>query len=247
LDPDDWVRQTGQGEVETNIGNAQDFLDFHLEFFQALSLRGATRREYIHNLLREIKEIRDNIFRDELIRILAERLKVNESDLVKVMRGQRSYRETSNENQTAGLKRIEFTSRDERAQIELLQLLVTQNVDIRNMVRTKVTLDMFTHPLLQKLAEQLLTEKMVVDTAAIIEYFTDKLEREIVTEILFSERDTDLPEQIVNDCLKTLKLIPVKKRIMELRINIREKEAQGQNPKTELNEIMKLQQELNDI
>ena len=34
---------------------------------------------------------------------------------------------------------------------------------------------------------------------------------------------------------------------MELRINIREKEAQGQNPKTELNEIMKLQQELNDI
>ena len=110
-----------------------------------------------------------------------------------------------------------------------------------------MTLDMFTHPLLQKLAEQLLTEKMVVDTAAIIEYFTDKLEREIVTEILFSERDTALPEQIVNDCLKTLKLIPVKKRIMELRINIREKEAQGQNPKTELNEIMKLQQELNDI
>ena len=247
LDPDDWVRQTGQGEVETNIENAQDFLDFHLEFFQALALRGATRREYIHNLLREIKEIRDNIFRDELIRILAERLKVNESDLVKVMRGQRSYRQISNENQTAGLKRIEFTSREERAQIELLQLLVTQNVDIRNMVRTKVTLDMFTHPLLQKLAEQLLTEKMVVDTAAIIEYFTDKLEREIVTEILFSERDTALPEQIVNDCLKTLKLIPVKKRIMELRINIREKEAQGQNPKTELNEIMKLQQELNDI
>ena len=52
-----------------------------------------------------------------------------------------------------------------------------------------------------------------------------------------------VPEKV----LKTLKLIPVKKRIMELRINIREKEAQGQNPKTELNEIMKLQQELNDI
>ena len=106
---------------------------------------------------------------------------------------------------------------------------------------------MFTHPLLQRLAKQLLKGKMVVDMAAIIEYFTDKIEREIITEILFGEQDTDLPEQIVNDCLKTLKLIPIKKKIDELRIKIREKEAQGRNPKVELSKIMKLQQELKDI
>ena len=78
----------------------------------------------------------------------------------------------------------------------------------------------------------------------IIEYFSDKLEREIVTEILYQEHDTSLTEQIVNDCLKTLKLGPIKRRIDELRITIREKETKGQNPKVELNKVMKLQQEL---
>ena len=246
LDPDDWIRQNGREEIITSIGNAQDFLDFHLEYFQALNLKGSERRDYIYNITREIKEIRDNIFRDELIRVLAERLKVNESDLVKIMKEQRSRTQTNNKDQISRSLLTEFTSKEKKAQIELLQLLVNKDESIRSMVKTKVNIDMFTHPLLQKLARQLLKGKMIVDTAAIIEYFSDKLEREIVTEILYQEHDTSLTEQIVNDCLKTLKSGPIKRRIDELRISIREKETKGQNPEVELNKVMKLQQELKD-
>ena len=246
LDPDDWIRQNGREEIKTSIGNTQDFLDFHLEYFQAMSLKGSERRDYIYNITREIKEIRDNIFRDELVRVLAERLKVNESDLVKIMKEQRSRTQTNNKDQISRSLLTEFTSKEKKAQIELLQLLVNKDESIRSMVKTKVNIDMFTHPLLQKLARQLLKGKMMVDTAAIIEYFSDKLEREIVTEILYQEHDTSLTEQIVNDCLKTLKLGPIKRRIDELRITIREKETKGQNPKVELNKVMKLQQELKD-
>ena len=246
LDPDDWIRQNGREEIKTSIGNAQDFLDFHLEYFQALNLKGSERRDYIYNITREIKEIRDNIFRDELIRVLAERLKVNESDLVKIMKEQRSRTQTNNKDQISRSLLTEFTSKEKKAQIELLQLLVNKDESIRSMVKTKVNIDMFTHPLLQKLARQLLKGKMIVDTAAIIEYFSDKLEREIVTEILYQEHDTSLTEQIVNDCLKTLKSGPIKRRIDELRITIREKETKGQNTEVELNKVMKLQQELKD-
>ena len=246
LDPDDWIRQNGREEIKTSIGNTQDFLDFHLEYFQAMSLKGSERRDYIYNITREIKEIRDNIFRDELVRVLAERLKVNESDLVKIMKEQRSHTQTNNKDQISRSLLTEFTSKEKKAQIELLQLLVNKDESIRSMVKTKVNIDMFTHPLLQKLARQLLKGKMMVDTAAIIEYFSDKLEREIVTEVLYQEHDTSLTEQIVNDCLKTLKLGPIKRRIDELRITIREKETKGQNPKVELNKVMKLQQELKD-
>ena len=176
--------------------------------------------------------------------MLAERLRVNESDLVKIMKEQRSRTQTNNKDQISRSLLTEFTSKEKKAQIELLQLLVNKDESIRSMVKTKVNIDMFTHPLLQKLARQLLKGKMMVDTAAIIEYFSDKLEREIVTEILYQEHDTSLTEQIVNDCLKTLKLGPIKRRIDELRITIREKETKGQNPKVELNKVMKLQQEL---
>ena len=217
-----------------------------MEYFQALNLKGSERRDYIYNITREIKEIRDNIFRDELIRVLAERLKVNESDLVKIMKEQRSHTQTNNKDQISRSLLTEFTSKEKKAQIELLQLLVNKDESIRSMVKTKVNIDLFTHPLLQKLARQLLKGKMIVDTAAIIEYFSDKLEREIVTEILYQEHDNSLTEQIVNDCLKTLKSGPIKRRIDELRITIREKETKGQNTAVELNKVMKLQQELKD-
>ena len=82
---------------------------------------------------------------------------------------QRSHTQTNNKNQISRSLLTEFTSKERKAQIELLQLLVNKDESIRSMVKTKVNIDMFTHPLLQKLARQLLKGKMIVDTAAIIE------------------------------------------------------------------------------
>ena len=248
IDPDDWVHEFGHEDIVKGIENPTSFLDFHLEFHHSIDLDGAERKNYIHNFAQELRNIKDGIIRNDLVRALSEKLLVAEEDLFRVIRTQRVspvYEGRTEDNYDA--KKVTFTSIGDRAQIELLQLLVNPDKDIRKSIREKVTIDLFTEPLLQRIAKIILDEKLHVETAEIIEYFQDKKERDSVAEILFTEVQNIPPEQIVTDCLKILKSIPLKDRIQSLRIIIRDKEAKGEDPEDELNEVIRLRQELNEI
>ena len=246
-DPDDWVRAVGRNDVLSAIESPTSFLDFHLEFHSGKSLEGAERRQYILDLMREIRSIQDGIVRNDLVRILSEKLMVDEHDLVRVMKSQRVNPVQYTDQTDQGDEIPKFTSIADRAQIELLQLLALEEQSTRQYVQENVSLALFTTPLLKKVAGFLLDEKLSVESSAIIEYFQDKHERDSVAQILFAETQNIPPEQIVSDCLKILKSMPLKERIQSLRIQIREKESNGDDPQKELDEVIKLQQELNDI
>ena len=246
-DPDDWVRAVGRNDVLSAIESPTSFLDFHLEFHSGKSLEGAERRQYILDLMREIRSIQDGIVRNDLVRILSEKLMVDEHDLVRVMKSQRVNPVQYTDQTDQGDEIPKFTSTADRAQIELLQLLALEEQSTRQYVQENVSLALFTTPLLKKVAGFLLDEKLSVESSAIIEYFQDKHERDSVAQILFAETQNIPPEQIVSDCLKILKSMPLKERIQSLRIQIREKESNRDDPQKELDEVIKLQQELNDI
>ena len=131
--------------------------------------------------------------------------------------------------------------------MELIQLLISNDHAIKRQIVDRINLDLFSNPLLKKLAKILIDENLYVESSSIIEYFQDKKERDSVAEILFTEVQNIPPEQIVTDCLKILKSIPLKDRIQSLRIIIRDKEAKGEDPEDELNEVIRLRQELNEI
>jgi len=246
-DPDDWVRAVGRNDVLSAIESPTSFLDFHLEFHSGKSLEGAERRQYILDLMREIRSIQDGIVRNDLVRILSEKLMVDEHDLVRVMKSQRVNPVQYPDQTDQGDEIPKFTSIADRAQIELLQLLALEEQSTRQYVQENISLALFTTPLLKKVAGFLLDEKLSVESSAIIEYFQDKHERDSVAQILFAETQNIPPEQIVSDCLKILKSMPLKERIQSLRIQIREKESNGDDPQKELDEVIKLLQELNDI
>ncbi len=248
MDPDDWVRKSGAKVINKNIDNPTSFLDFHLEFHHGIELDGAERQKYIRDLAKELRSIDDGIIRNDLVRMLSEKLLVAEEDLFRIIRTQRVnqvYEARTENNQEED--KVSFTNVGARAQIELLQLLVNPDKDIRKSIREKISIDLFTEPLLQRIAKIILDEKLNVETAEIIEYFQDKKERDSVVQILFTEVQNIPPEQIVTDCLKILKSIPLKDRIQSLRIIIRDKEAKGEDPQEELNEVIILRQELNEI
>jgi len=246
-DPDDWVRDKGRNDVLSAIESPTSFLDFHLEFHRGPSLEGAERRQYILDLMREIRNIQDGIVRNDLVRILSEKLIVDENDLVRIMKSQRINPVEYPDRIEQRDKIQKFTSTVDRAQIELLKLLAIEKDTTRKYVRENISLALFTTPLLKKVAEFLLDEKLSVESSGIIEYFQDKQERDSVAQILFSDRQNILPEQIVSDCKKILKSMPLKEKIHLLRIQIREKESNGENPQKELNEVILLRQELNAI
>ena len=247
-DPDDWIRESGVSEVKKALDAPLSFIDFHLDYFHGSNLEGTERKQYILEILREIHGIQDGIVQNDLIRILAQKLKVDESDLIRTMKTQRLAPSYPVETSNAEISEpISFTTREDKAQIELLQLLIHKDINVRKYVMDVVSEIEITHPLLKQLSEHLINTKLKVDTAAIIEYFSDKSERDSISKILFETKQDIPPEQIVADCLKILKSKPIKERIRELRMEIREKESEGHHPETELKEVIKLQQELNEL
>ena len=242
LDPDDWIQKIGSEALKNKINQPQDFLEFHLEFNQASSLKGIKRKEYILFLLEQIKKITDNIIREEFIRVLSERIKVDQNELIKVISKIKVWNSFSDKNNIR--ESISLNSVEDRAQVELIKLLIDNDPDNFNLVRLKVKNKLFSNNLLNRLASYILKQKMKIDVPQIIEYFTDDKEREIISKILIEDKSIGLTNQILKECISTLEKIPIKKKIKELRMILREKELNGQDFKEELSEIMKLQNDL---
>ena len=102
---------------------------------------------------------------------------------------------------------------------------------------------MFSHRLLIKIVSKIMTDELI-ETSKLIEYFPDKIERELLSKLLIDDKNSVLSEQIVIDCISTLKSVPIKNRINKLQEIIQSKELSGQSPSEELKEIMKLQNKL---
>ena len=58
------------------------------------------------------------------------------------------------------------------------------------------------------------------------------------------EKEIQNPDQIVKDCLFTIKSAPLKTRIDDLRFIIQQKEKNGADTSKELKEVMELQKKL---
>ena len=246
LDPDDWIDRSGKSEVMSEIESPKDYIDFHIELSKGDKLTGTDRQEYIINIAKEIKGIEDGVIRNDLLKIISEKLAVEEQDLIRTINTQRVNVENYQEEDLLEEK-IVFTSQVEKAQIELLQLLINDDIDLRKNVLEQLNLDLFTTPLLNRFAKILFDENLEVESSTIIEYFQDKNERDSITQILFTKDQNSLSEEIVSDCIKILKSEPIKDEISALRLKIREKESMGEDPTEELNAITKLRLELNEL
>ncbi len=246
LDPDDWIDRSGKSEVMSEIESPKDYIDFHIELSRGDKLTGTDRQQYIINIAKEIKGIEDGVIRNDLLKIISEKLAVEEQDLIRTINTQRVNVENYQEEDLLEEK-IVFTSQVEKAQIELLQLLISDDIDLRRNVLEQLNLDLFTTPLLNRFAKILFDENLEVESSTIIEYFQDKNERDSITQILFTKDQNSLSEEIVSDCIKILKSEPIKDEISALRLKIREKESMGEDPTEELNAITKLRLELNEL
>ena len=111
----------------------------------------------------------------------------------------------------------------------------------------KIFQELITTPILKKIYEIIKDQNLSVESSSIIEYFKDKNERNFITKMLFETVNETATEEIVFDCLKILKSEPIKEQIKKIRIKIREKESEGQDPMKELNVLAELREELNEL
>ena len=241
LDPDDWLLKEGREVLNDNIENPKDFMEFHISYSNAKALKGAQKSNYLHNVISEIKNISDAIIKNELIKDLSEKLREKESDLIEILNQKRSY----NRSDTTVVKNsvFNFKTKLHRAELELIKILIHSDFDKRKKLINDLGIDLFSHELLSKIMSKIITNESI-ENSKIIDYFSEKSERDFISGLLMEEKEIQNPDQIVKDCLSTIQSAPLKTRIDDLRFAIKQKEKNGADTSKELKEVMELQKKL---
>ncbi len=226
LDPDDWMRKDGVKTVQEGISGALPLLKYHLQVTDAKNLPAVERSNLVKEILAELAEIRDSIIRDDLLQTLANELKINEQELIRKLKEAASRKRLPPPDEPTSTQTNLFTTVAQKAQVEILTTLVSSFSEVKQLVKDH--LDLMSEPLLNK-AASLFLEYDVDSTAVILEQFEDKIERDKIASILMVEQNIDDPQSVIQECLITLKAQPIKDKIEQARLKIRELEAAGQD------------------
>ena len=241
LDPDDWLLKEGREALNDNIENPSDFMEFHINYSNAKTLKGVQKSNYLHNVIGEIKNISDAIIKNELIKDLSEKLREKENDLIEILNQKRSYKRS--ESKVVKNSVFNFKTKLHRAELELIKILIHSDLDKRKKFINDLGIDLFSHELLSKIMSKILTDESI-ENSKIIDYFSEKSERDFISGLLMEEKEIQNPDQIVKDCLSTIQSAPLKTRIDDLRFTIQQKEKNGADTSKELKEVMELQKKL---
>ncbi len=243
LDPDDWLLKEGVGVLNDNIKNPMEFIEFHIDYSNGKTLKGVQKSNYLHNVIGEIKNINDTIIQNELIKDLSEKLREKESALIEILNKKRIYNRS--ETIAVGSSSFDFKSKLHRAELELVKVLIHLDFEKRKKLINDIGSDIFSHELLTKIMSKIFIDESI-ENSKLIDYFSEKSERDFISGLLMEEKEIQNPNQIVKDCVFTIKAAPIKTRIDDLRFTIQEKEKDGRETSKELKEVMTLQKELID-
>ena len=175
LDPDDWIDRSGSSELLSAIDSPIDYIDFHMDFNKGVELKGTDRQQYIMILARELRSIEDGVIRNDLIKAISEKLSIEEHDLIRTVNTQRVNPEQNYEDEFVDEGKIVFSSQVDKAQVEILQLLIGKDIELKRNIIDQIELKLFTNPLLNQLAKILFDKNLDVESSSIIEYFQDRM------------------------------------------------------------------------
>lgn len=244
LDPDDWVRKDGVKAINEKIKTALPLINYHIQLSGVNKMSPAERSQFTRGMITEVVGIHDNIFRNEILRSISDEMKISERDIHAVA-DKEHRRKRKRKSEKDVMRPNLFTSKGEKAQLELVKLLAGDDLTVRQKIRDSVILDYFTVPVLKKLVEFFFSQYEEVDYGGVLQNFETKDEQETIAGILL---DLSVPEEVdrtIEDCINSLKSGPFREKIESARMKLREKEKSGEDVSELLMEISELRKELN--
>ncbi len=250
MDPDDWVQEEGASSILSKMENAEKIIPFQIDQARILDKPAHERSRFIDDILRQLASLNDTLVRTDLIRDLSQRLGIDETDLVKRLQAliRRTHqRQRPGEKETDTTK-LEFRTRSQKAQLELIRILLGEDRSIRDKAKEKIQLDWFTDPFLKKVAKALLpVYETRIPFSSILDQFSKENEREALSEIFATLQENEEGHQILEECIRMLKLEPLREEIKHLRIKIRDLETAGEDATDIALQVATIQQEINAI
>ncbi|MBF88049.1 MAG: DNA primase [Candidatus Marinimicrobia bacterium] len=246
-DPDSWVKEFGAHDFKKGLKDAKDLITFHFEN-TLFDITDATQQSKLANeIAHELTTINDDIIRRELVRQVAEKLSVDE---ISIMRLIESKGRRINQKQIIDVKNENYQSSLYKAEEEIVKLLASGNIDIFELLKDKVNTTFFSNPTMKVLADYLIksdSSNGFTNVSGAVDIFEEKYEREIASRLLLEAVEIEDPYHVAIDCLITIEKQPLKKKIEQERIRLRQIEKSGKDTSETIASIMKLRENLSEL
>ena len=234
LDPDDYfkLKENNTTTFKQLIKKAVHPINYIIVKKNILSKGASDRSKFLNESIEEIKLVNDVIIRNDLIKRISNELGVVESEIVNRF-DQISPRKViatkATDSEETSIRN--FDSKSDIAQLEILKLLI-HNAALAD----KVNISLLDNKLCYNIVKSIKEHKgSYHNVAQLLDFIGDSPEERNLVAALAVDRPEKANELIIlNDCLKTLENISIKKEISQIRNQIRIAEDNNQDFDTNL-------------
>ncbi len=257
-DPDSYLANHTPEDFQQLRETAPDFISFYIENHRSELQTHATKTAFIEQLVAELVGIQNPVTRDLIIRELAEQLRVNEEAVRAELRrasARGRQRPQRRQEEESPEKSIEIKTAVERAEFELLKVLLAGKPVYENIIRHNLGELPLRHAVLGKITKVLLDrigkgESVSPDSLFDLEWNSDEqfyLSRLLMESETFIEKvDHKDLIQLLQDCITAMQTWDDEQQIGQLRDQIRAAEKKGEDPGSLLQQLVACQKRIRE-
>jgi DNA primase len=239
-DPDSYLQKEGAEGFFKKEASALSFFDFLRQYYKPTTMSAKVKSETITQLLENIHNFSDPVYREMFAREIAKLFLVDEQTLLTQLNRQNRPGRKTEKNIFMGEKPKQFKNQGESAEYFLLQLLVNGNLTVRKAGVRYLSPVLFKHPFLKQVLDSIL-QVLEKNISIIAGHIPDKIQddkiRNFIIKLLMEEQNLKNQEQIFVESLKQIEMQMLKDDYNELTETLRSATAE------EIADIMKKQME----
>jgi len=239
LDPDDYfkLKENNNTSFKQLIKEAVHPINYIIVKKDILSKGASDRSKFLNESIEEIKLVKDVIIRNDLIKRLSNELGVIESEILNrfdKISPRKVSASKATDSEEAPIRN--FDSKSDIAQLEILKLLI-HNPSLAD----KINISLFDNKLCYNIVKSIKDNRGSYNNVAqLLEFIGDSPEeRNLVAALAVDRPEKENELIILNDCIKTLEDISIKKEISQIRNQIRI--AEDNNHDLDTNLLRKLE------
>lgn len=256
-DPDSFVKEKGNEAFQRLYSESPQFINYYIKNNKNELNTPASKAQFVDTLIQEISEVVNPVTRDFIVKELAEELSLKEERILAQIRNVYRRKRSGNEQKKSGPGPVfQITSVTDKAEFELLKLLLTGLDDPITFILNNIPLAGFKHPALSAIAavlyDFLKTNRNVSPAELFDREWSDTEKIYLSRLIIDSESSQEYQEaedvaKLIIDCMTVLMSDQLEKSIRELRSRIKEAEKKQEDTIALVLELSQLQKKRQEI
>ncbi|RKY61966.1 MAG: DNA primase, partial [Candidatus Neomarinimicrobiota bacterium] len=155
-DPDSFLQKNGAEAFKTLKAESPMFINYYIDRNREELKTSASKARFVEDLVREISEVNNPVVRDFIVKEVADQLQLKEERIQSQIRNlYRRKRSGTDENRQDSVPTLQISTVTEKAEFELLKLLISGPDDAVEFILNNIPRKSFQHPVLSTIAKEL--------------------------------------------------------------------------------------------